>query len=60
MMTAKEAPFVLAIDVGSPANIGWATTFASGTNADFREAVDRLAAHLVADRSAALGFAAPI
>ncbi len=59
-MTATEPPFVLAIDVGSPANIGWATASASGTIADFREAVDRLAARLVAEGWAALGFEAPV
>ena len=59
-MTAAEPPFVLAIDVGSPANIGWATSSASEGRANFREAVDHIAARLVAEGRAAIGFEAPI
>jgi hypothetical protein len=57
---ASEPPFVLAIDVGKPANIGWASASASGTCADLPEAVDRLCGRLAADRRAAIGFEAPI
>jgi hypothetical protein len=59
-MTTAEPPFVLAIDVGSPTNIGWATASASVGHANFHEMVDRLAARLVAEGRAAIGFEAPI
>jgi hypothetical protein len=57
----SEKPHVLCVDVGGPAKIGWADDEGrDGTGADLDEALDRLAALLLAGRRVALGFEAPI
>jgi hypothetical protein len=57
----NEKPYVLCIDVGGPANIGWADAEGKdGTGANLDEALERLVALLQAGRRVALGFEAPI
>ena len=57
----SEKPYVLCVDVGGPAKIGWADAEGhDGTGANLGEALDRLAALLLAGRRVALGFEAPI
>jgi hypothetical protein len=56
------APFVVAIDVGSPKSnrLGWAAGSEHGDASTYPSAVDRLAARLLADGGAAIGFEAPL
>jgi hypothetical protein len=57
----SEKPYVLCVDVGGPAKIGWADDEGRyGTGANLGEALDRLAALLVTGSRVALGFEAPI
>ncbi len=57
----SEKPYVLCVDVGGPKKIGWADDEGrDGTGANLGEALDRLAALLLAGRRVALGFEAPI
>jgi len=55
-------PFVVAIDVGSPKSnrLGWAARSEHGDASTYPSAVARLAARLLADGSAAIGFEAPL
>jgi hypothetical protein len=57
----SEGLYVFCIDVGGPAKIGWSDAEGrDGTGANLGEALDRLAALLLAGRRVALGFEAPI
>jgi hypothetical protein len=56
-----EKPHVLCVDVGGPTKIGWADSEGrNGTGANLGEALDGVAALLLAGRRVALGFEAPI
>jgi hypothetical protein len=55
------APFTLAIDIGKPENVGWASSeHPAEVNVGFEQAISRLAAHLQKDGRATIGFEAPI
>jgi hypothetical protein len=54
-------PFTLAIDVGSPKNVGWASSeHPTEVYSGFDQAISRLAAHLKDNGGATIGFEAPI
>jgi hypothetical protein len=54
-------PFTLAIDVGSPKNVGWASSeHPTEVHTGFDHAISRLAAHLRKEDRATIGFEAPI
>jgi hypothetical protein len=63
-MTSRT--FTLAIDVGKPENVGWASSehptevHVGFDQAIFDQAINRLAAHLQEDGRATIGFEAPI
>ena len=54
-------PFTLAIDVGKPENVGWASSEHPTTvHGGFDQAISFLAAHLKEEGRATIGFEAPI
>ena len=60
-IVSNVIPFVLCVDIGGPAKIGWADlTGRDGTGANLGDALDRLSQSLREEKPAALGFEAPI
>jgi hypothetical protein len=58
---ATRAPFTLAIDVGKPENVGWASSKHRGeVHGALDAAINQLAAHLKEDGRATIGFEAPV
>jgi hypothetical protein len=56
-----STPFTLAIDVGKPKNVGWASSEnPTEVHGGFDQAISRLAAHLREEGRATIGFEAPI
>lgn len=54
-------PFTLAIDVGKPKNVGWASSeHPTEVHSGFDQAIDRLAVHLNEEGCVTIGFEAPI
>jgi hypothetical protein len=55
-----STPFTLAIDVGKPENIGWASSeYPTTVHGGFDQAISFLAAHLKEEGRATIGFELP-
>jgi hypothetical protein len=55
------APFTLAVDVGNPKNVGWASSeHPTKVQSGFDQAIGLFAAHLREEGCATIGFEAPI
>jgi hypothetical protein len=58
---SAERPYVLCIDVGGPAKIGWANSEGKvGSGEDLGDALEHLSQYLLEGGNVALGFEAPI